>query len=232
MIADYHAPVDCSDRASGLNGRIAWRSSPWSHSKGKRLMDIVVAGLAILACLPLMAVVALAVAMTSGGPILFRQDRVGKNGQAFRLLKFRTMRHNETRDGPLVTQGGDCRVTAVGRWLRRWKLDELPQLFNVLRGDMSLVGPRPDVAEFLRELSPEFQPLLSLTPGLTGWATLQLPKEEDTLASVAPTDLRAFYIHRLLPKKAELDLEYGARSSFRSDLQLLAGTLLKIFGSR
>ncbi len=179
-----------------------------------------------------MAIAALVVAATSRGPILFRQERIGKNGQPFRLLKFRTMVHGESRRGPLVTQGGDPRVTPVGRLLRHWKMDELPQLFNVLRGDMSLVGPRPDVAEFLRGLSAEHQALLSLKPGLTGWATMQIPNEERLLADVPQNDLPSFYINHLLPRKAELDLEYAARASFRSDLQLLASTVLMIFGSR
>jgi lipopolysaccharide/colanic/teichoic acid biosynthesis glycosyltransferase len=142
------------------------------------------------------------------------------------------MLHDETQGGPLVTQGGDSRVTPLGRWLRRWKLDELPQLLNVLRGDMSLVGPRPDVPEFLSELSPEHQHLLSLTPGVTGWATLQLRNEEGFLAGVPQNDLSGFYVHQLLPRKAGLDLEYAARASFRSDLEVLANTLLMIFGSR
>jgi lipopolysaccharide/colanic/teichoic acid biosynthesis glycosyltransferase len=193
---------------------------------------VVVASVAILGCLPLMAIVALVVATTSRGPILFRQERIGKNGRAFRLLKFRTMVHGESRGGPLVTQGGDSRVTPAGRLLRHWKLDELPQLFNVLRGDMSLVGPRPDVAEFIRGLSPEHQALLSLKPGLTGWATMQIRNEERLLADVPRNDLPRFYINHLLPRKAELDLAYAARASFRSDLQLLASTALMILGSR
>jgi lipopolysaccharide/colanic/teichoic acid biosynthesis glycosyltransferase len=232
VIADYSTPVDGSAAVPDLNGRIAGNSTSWNHSRGKRLLDVFLASLAILACLPVMAIVGLVVAATSRGPILFGQDRLGKNGQPFRLLKFRTMRHGETQGGPLVTQSGDSRVTPAGRWLRRWKLDELPQLFNVLRGDMCLVGPRPDVAKFLRELPPECRHLLSLTPGLTGWATLQLRNEEKLLAGVSREDLPGFYIHQLLPRKAQLDLEYAARASFRSDLQVLANTLLVIFGSR
>ena len=232
MIADYHVPVDRSARVPDSDGRVAWSSSAWSHSRGKRFLDVFVTGLAILGCLPFMAIVALMVATTSRGPVLFRQNRVGKNGRVFRLLKFRTMRHDEKRGGPLVTQSGDSRVTPTGRWLRRWKLDELPQLFNVLWGDMSLVGPRPDVEEFLRELSPEHQHLLSLTPGLTGWATLMFPNEESLLAGVSQNELPGFYVNQVLPRKAELDLGYGARASFRSDLQVLANTLLTIFGSR
>ena len=195
-------------------------------------MDIFVSSVAILGFLPLMAIIAVVVAATSRGPVLFRQDRLGRDGHPFRLLKFRTMSDHKTPGGPLVTQSGDSRVTPAGRWLRRCKLDELPQLLNVLHGDMSLVGPRPDVKEFLRGLSPEHQVLLSLTPGLTGWATLHFRNEESLLAGVDPADLSSFYVSHVLPKKAELDLEYAARATFRSDVRLLARTILAVFGSR
>src|SRR5271165_2487246 len=118
--------------------------SPWNFSPGKRALDAVSAGVGLGLLLPVLAVVAIGVRITSSGPVLFRQRRVGKEGELFEILKFRTMVHRPQGAGPGVTRQGDSRVTRLGRWLRRGRLDELPQLLNVLRGDMSLVGPRPD----------------------------------------------------------------------------------------
>jgi lipopolysaccharide/colanic/teichoic acid biosynthesis glycosyltransferase len=199
--------------------------SPWSHSRGKRVLDVCFASLAMVPCLPLMALISLLVAMTSRGPVLFRQIRMGENGRLFDLLKFRTMFHNRKDAGPGVTRRGDPRITPVGKFLRGCKLDELPQLFNVLRGDMSLIGPRPDLPEFLQALAPEYRGLLALKPGVTGWATLQFRNEEELLATVPKEQLVSYYTETVLPLKAQLDLTYARRASLLGDLGILWRTL-------
>ena len=198
--------------------------SPWNHSRGKRIFDVFVASAAILLCLPLLVVISAVVALTSQGPVLFRQNRVGENGREFKLLKFRTMVHNPDTSGPGVTRRGDPRITPAGRVLRGCKLDELPQLLNVLRGDMSLVGPRPDLPEFCQALAPEYRTVLTLRPGLTGWATLQFRHEEELLAAVPKEQLIHHYRDAVLPQKAKLDLAYAERASFRHDFGILWST--------
>lgn len=203
--------------------------SPWNHSWGKRMVDIFVGGIVLLPCLPLMAVIAAVVAATSRGPVLFRQKRVGENGRTIELLKFRTMLHNLNNSGPAVTRSGDPRITPVGRLLRRCKLDELPQVLSVLRGDMSLVGPRPDLPEFCQALGTEHRLVLTLRPGLTGFATLQFRHEEELLAAVPKEQLLSYYRDTILPRKAELDLAYAERATFPGDLSILWRTFLTLF---
>ncbi len=207
---------------------LAFSSSPWSRSRAKRVWDAAVAGLTLLICLPLMAVVALLVAVTSSGPVLFRQIRTGQGGHPFQLLKFRTMTHRQIASAPGITRSGDARVTPVGRFLRRFKLDELPQLLNVLRGDMSLVGPRPDLPDFTQALAPEYRGVLELKPGLTGAATLQFRHEEQLLAAVAEAELVSYYVRTLMPQKARLDLVYAQHASFWSDFGLLWRTVFAL----
>jgi len=177
-----------------------------------------------------MAVVALSVALTSAGPVLFRQVRSGQGGRPFELLKFRSMTYRQGSGAPGVTRSGDSRITPVGKFLRRFKLDELPQLVHVLRGDMSLVGPRPDLPEFLEALAPEHRALLGLKPGLTGAATLQFRHEEELLARVPPEQLFDHYVSTVLPQKAQLDLAYARRATFSSDLQVLWRTAFALSG--
>ena len=172
-----------------------------------------------------MAVIAIAVRLTSSGPILFRQRRVGKDGKEFEILKFRTMLHRPQGVGPGVTRKGDSRITATGRVLRRVKLDELPQLFNVLRGDMSLVGPRPDLAEFCQAVRPELQRVFTLRPGVTGWATLHFRDEERLLAAVPEEQTASYYVDQILSHKAKLDLDYASRASLAGDLKIVLRTL-------
>ncbi len=213
--------ISCPDRAGDSDGV---QLSSWSLGRGKRALDLVCTVPLVFAVAPLMAVVAVLVRMTSRGPVLFRQSRCGKDGQIFQLLKFRSMRHLDGCAGPGLTAAGDNRVTPLGRLLRKWKLDELPQLLNVLRGDMTLVGPRPDLPEYLAGADHASRQVLRLRPGITGWATLQHRHEEALLAAVPPSEVEKFYIRVLLPKKARLDLEYGARATFWGDLRILALT--------
>jgi lipopolysaccharide/colanic/teichoic acid biosynthesis glycosyltransferase len=187
-------------------------------------MDIVAATIGLLLLLPAILVIAIAIAINSGKPVLFRQQRVGRNGQAFQLLKFRTMRA-AIKNGVGLTRDGDPRVTGIGRWLRKQKLDELPQLFNVLKGEMTLVGPRPDLEEFWSRTSAEDRRILELKPGITGAASLAFCDEERLLAQVSPQHLTSFYLEQVLPQKARIDSEYAARSTFRSDCSILLKTI-------
>lgn len=190
---------------------------------GTRPLDAVSAALALALLSPVLAAVALLVKATSPGPVLFRQTRVGLRGLPFTLYKFRTMCENAERLGSSVTTARDGRVTPVGRLLRKTKLDELPQLLNVVKGDMVLVGPRPEVPEIVEKYTPEMRRILSVRPGITGLATLFLRDEEELLARAQAPD--RFYEEVLLPVKVELGLEYIDRRSPLLDLKLLALTL-------
>jgi lipopolysaccharide/colanic/teichoic acid biosynthesis glycosyltransferase len=200
--------------------------SRWSACHGKRWMDIFVALVGLLLLLPLTLAIASVIQITSGKPILFRQYRLGRNGRKFELLKFRTMTVTAPANGPGVTRSGDARITRTGRWLRQWKLDELPQLLNVLKGEMSLIGPRPDLEEFWSRATLADQKVLELVPGLTGAASLAFCQEERILAKIPPEQLADFYVEQILPKKALLDMEYAKRATFSSDCRILMRTLL------
>jgi lipopolysaccharide/colanic/teichoic acid biosynthesis glycosyltransferase len=189
-------------------------------------MDVLASTAGLVLVLPLMAAIAILLLCSSDGPIFFRQWRLGRDGQQFQLLKFRTMTVTTAANGLGVTRSGDIRITPIGRWLRKWKLDELPQLLNVIRGEMTLVGPRPDLAEFWALASVKDQAVLALTPGITGAASLAFCEEENLLAALPPERLINFYVEELLPQKAHLDLEYARHATFRSDCDVLLQTLL------
>jgi lipopolysaccharide/colanic/teichoic acid biosynthesis glycosyltransferase len=195
----------------------------------KRGFDLLVSALALLALAPLLLLIGLAVRLDSPGPALFRQERIGRFGRPFNILKFRTMQFRVYPDGPLITAAGDRRTTAVGRKLRASKLDELPQLVNVLKGDMSLVGPRPEVAKYValypaadREL------VLSVRPGITDDAALQFRHESELLA--AADDPELCYVEVILPRKLRLYGDYVRGRSFLGDLALLWRTVLVVTG--
>ena len=202
--------------------------SSWNQSLGKRLLDITGSGIVLALASPLMVVVAVAVKVSSPGTVLFRQKRVGRGGTEFEILKFRTMYQGPADCGPGLTRKGDNRVTPVGRLLRKWKLDELPQFLNVLRGEMSLIGPRPDLPEFYAKLSPARREVLRLKPGITGWATLHFRDEESVLAGVSPEEMFNFYVSDLLPRKVDLDLSYARHATLLGDIGILARTLAAI----
>jgi lipopolysaccharide/colanic/teichoic acid biosynthesis glycosyltransferase len=192
----------------------------------KRGMDLVgaLAGLLLLA--PVFAGVAVVIRLRDGSPVLYRQRRVGVNGP-FMLVKFRTMR---AAPGPLVTADVDPRITRTGRWIRRWKLDELPQLVNVLRGEMSLVGPRPEVPEFVPGYPEELREVLRFRPGLTDPASLRFRNEASLLA--AAPDPAAWYRDVLLPEKLRLSLAYARRATPWTDLGVLIATAWVLLGGR
>jgi lipopolysaccharide/colanic/teichoic acid biosynthesis glycosyltransferase len=202
--------------------------SPWCVSKFKRTFDFMAGSSLLVLASPAMLVIALLVRVSSTGPILFRQLRVGQGGRGFFLLKFRTMTDRRQEPGPALTQRGDPRVTSIGRFLRKFKLDELPQLINIVCGDMSLVGPRPDVPEYYQALDSVQRKVLYLRPGATGAATLQFRNEEVLLAQVPQTELVSFYTDTLLPKKIAIDLEYARQATFFSDLSLLSRTITSV----
>ncbi len=194
----------------------------------KRAFDFVVAGAGFVLLLPLLAVIALAVAVSSPGPVLFRQHRVGMHGRPFEILKFRTMTHAPQGQGPLVTAAGDRRITAVGRFLRATKLDELPQLWNVVRGDMSLVGPRPEVPKYVALYPPGVaEEVLSVRPGITDEASILYRDEAEVLAR-APDPERA-YVEEVLPRKLALYQQYARHHSLRGDVGILLRTLASLF---
>lgn len=194
--------------------------SPWTLSKAKCCFDILAVVLIAPLFVPVFLAVAFVVLVTSPGPVLFRQKRMAGHGRTFTILKFRTMRHSIEAPSNSVTTIDDQRFTAAGLFLRKWKLDEVPQLLNVLFGHMSLVGPRPKVPE--QQLA-----LLACRPGITGAATLAFAREENSLACVPKHHLGAFYHHVILPEKRKLDAEYMARATFQSDLKLIVKSLLR-----
>jgi lipopolysaccharide/colanic/teichoic acid biosynthesis glycosyltransferase len=194
---------------------------------GKRIFDFVAALAGLVVVSPILLFSMLLVRLTSRGPVLFRQVRLGQFGRPFRVLKIRTMRVGADRKGPCVVVPGDPRLTLVGRFLRRTKLDELPQLLNVLRGEMSIVGPRPRVPEEVNLEKPEERALLTLRPGLTSYASIYHRMEADFCAQ--SEDPRATHHETILPQKSYLDMEYMKNLSFALDLKLIFLTFLLVF---
>ena len=202
------------------------RSVPMAgESRGlPRLLEVAFSIAGLLAAAPFVAVAAAAIRLTSPGPVFFRQERVGRFGMPFRLLKLRTMRQE---DGARVTSSGDPRVTRVGRFLRKTKLDEIPQLWNVVCGEMGLVGPRPEVAAFVDLADPGWLKVLEIRPGITDPVSLRLRREEELLAA-APGDREEFYRSVLVPFKVRKYLEYQLHRGFWSDIGVLVQTLLGV----
>lgn len=194
-----------------------------------RPVEAVVAALALVAAAPLVALSALAVGVTSGRPVFFRQRRVGRRGHAFTLYKLRTMR--DSAGGAQVTAAGDARVTRVGKFLRKAKLDELPGLWNVVRGEMSLVGPRPEVPRYVDAESPAWRLVLEARPGLTDPVTLRLRNEEALLAEVRG-DRERFYTESLQPFKLAGYAEYLRGRSWRADVKILWATARAVVSPR
>jgi lipopolysaccharide/colanic/teichoic acid biosynthesis glycosyltransferase len=190
-----------------------WEGAP------KRVFDLVVTAVLLVVLSPVVAACAAAVRWADGPPVLFAQERVGRRGGRVRIYKLRSMR---PIPGTRITAAGDPRITPLGRRLRRTKADELPQLWNVLRGDMSLVGPRPELPEYQARLPRAFRAIAELRPGLTDWASLALPDEEEILASHG--DDPTYYGRVLLPRKLALARLYHRRMSWWIDLRLLLAT--------
>jgi len=208
--------------------------SAWCNSVWKRAFDVTFAGILVCLLLPLLVVLAVIVKVTSKGEVFFRQRRPGRNGREFQIVKFRTMLTNREHPGPVLTRAEDPRVTWVGRHLRKWKLDELPQLLNVLRGDMSFVGPRPQPTKLWSE--PAIQDLaihiLSVRPGITSYATLNFINEEQLLARLTAEELEEVYTRAIMPSKLKMDLGYLQTATFASDTQLVLKTARRILSPR
>ena len=197
-------------------------------TRTKRAFDLV-GGLGVVLLAPLLALLALLVKAEDGGPVLFKQERVGYRGRPFRIWKFRTMVPDaETRGLPL-TVGRDPRMTRIGAWMRRLKLDELPQLFNVLVGDMSLVGPRPDVPRYVALYRAPERRVLELVPGMTDEASIRYLGESTLLA--ASPDPEPHYLEVIAPDKIRLSLAYAARATVWSDLRVILQTLRHLYWS-
>jgi len=194
-------------------------TSEWSVSPAKRCFDAGVALVVLISlALPMMAV-AILIRLFGHGPALFVQQRVGRGGKLFSIYKFRSMGTSASEvPGPGLTQDGDSRITPLGRILRKFKIDELPQFYNVLRGDMSLIGPRPTLPQYAAILNMPFR------PGITGAATLAFRREEEVLRHIHPALLDAFYDRHIRPMKAVLDVDYMARATLLSDMLIVAET--------
>jgi lipopolysaccharide/colanic/teichoic acid biosynthesis glycosyltransferase len=197
----------------------------------KRTFDLLAAGAGLLALAPLFALLALLIKLDSPGPVFFRQWRVGRHGEPFRIFKFRTMTVQQQPGAPEVTVAGDARITRTGAWLRRWKLDELPQLIDVLRGTMSLVGPRPEVPRYVAHYPPAWRDrLLSVRPGITDFASVRYRDENELLARADNPERE--YIDVVLPAKLRYALHYVDNPSLASDLRVLGLTLRTVFAPR
>ena len=189
----------------------------------KRLFDILVSGCALILVTPVLLILAILVKIDSRGPVLYRQERVGKNFRPFGILKFRTMVMRADAGEAMITVATDSRITKLGRFLRNYKLDELPQLINVLKGDMSLVGPRPEVSKYVELFGADYEKLLKVRPGITDPASIAYAKEAEILSQA--NNLEDDYVNHVLPDKIEISLQYLACRSFFSDLGVISRTL-------
>ena len=190
-----------------------------------RWADVTIAAIGLIAAAPVIAVMAMAIAASSGLPVFFRQKRVGQRGRLFVLYKLRTMK--PSAEGPQITSRNDKRITRVGRFLRRTKLDELPTLWNVLRGDMALVGPRPEVPRYVKLEDPQWQLILQVRPGITDPVTLRLRNEEQLLAR-ANGEPEEYYVNDLQPSKLSGYVAYLQQRTCRGDLSMLWRTVVEV----
>lgn len=197
----------------------------------RRGLDILISTLVLVLFLPVGWVIAMLVRWDSPGPVFYRARRVGKDGHLFTLYKFRTMVADADRRGPAVTRGNDPRITRVGRWLRRTKLDEWPQFWNVLKGDMSLVGPRPEDPHYVEYYTPEQWEILRVRPGLISPATLKYRDEEEVLEMLTREGeaLERVYLKKVLTEKLQIDGEYLRRRTLWTDWALLAQAVAAVF---
>lgn len=195
----------------------------------KRVFDILFSLIGLVALSPAIALVSLVIKVDSAGPILFKQKRVGVGGVTFDIFKFRTMRVTSAEVSPQITVGCDPRITKAGFFLRHWKLDEIPQLLNVVRGEMSFVGPRPEVPEYVALYPDHLRDIvLSVRPGITDPCSIALRSESDLLA--AAEDPERFYVETLLPRKLQLASDYVTKRSMFSDIMIILHTIAVILG--
>ena len=191
----------------------------------KRVCDFILSLIGIIVLSPIFIIVSIAIKLDSKGKILFLQKRVGRYGKEFNIYKFRTMVSDAERLGKQITVGNDNRITKVGAFLRKYKIDELPQLFNVLKGDMSLVGPRPEVPKYVKLYSEEQKKVLNVRPGITDMASLRYKDENEILGKVDNPE--EYYINVIMKDKLKLNLEYIEKSNIFFDLYLIIKTVVK-----
>ncbi len=194
--------------------------------EAKRAFDLIASGIGFLILSPFIALIAFAIFFEDGGSPFFRQIRIGRYGRPFSMIKLRTMVQDAHRLGGALTVGDDPRITRIGYWLRRFKIDELPQLINVLRGDMSLVGPRPEVPHYVNQYTPSQRKVLQLMPGITDPASIAY-RHESRLLSDSP-DPEKTYVSFIMPRKIELNLEYARSATMEADIRILFNTLARI----
>lgn len=192
----------------------------------KRLFDIISSGLGLIILSPLFAILAIWIKTDSKGPVFYLQTRVGRNNKDFRLYKFRSMRPDSDKFGLITVGGHDPRVTRSGYYIRKYKLDEFPQLINVLKGDMSLVGPRPEVRKYVNLYTPEQMLVLSVRPGITSLASIHYRNENDILATAEDPD--KCYIEQIMPHKLAIDLEYVRHATLWYDIRLIFYTFKEV----
>jgi len=193
----------------------------------KRIIDFILALAGLILLFPIFIIIAILIKLEDRGSIFFRQSRVGQKGKLFKIYKFRTMVENAENLGAQVTKGDDPRITKIGKKLRKYKLDELPQLINVLKGDMSLVGPRPEVPKYVKVYEKEYEEILKVKPGITDYAALEFIDEEEILKGVKNPEKT--YLEEVLPKKIKYYKTYLQDISFVTDLKLIVRTILRIF---
>lgn len=191
----------------------------------KRIFDIICSGLGLIVLSPFLLFVAIKIKNESDGPIFFKQIRVGENGKEFQILKFRTMIVDAEKLGRQITVGNDSRITKIGAFLRKYKIDELPQLINVLKGDMSLVGPRPEVPRYVNMYNEEQRKVLEVKPGITDLASIRYRDENELLGQAENPD--EFYIKTIMPDKLALNLEYIRKSNVFLDIYIIFRTIFK-----
>ncbi len=192
----------------------------------KRVFDILASGLGLICLSPLFVVIAIWIKCDSRGPVFYRQTRVGKDGHDFRLFKFRSMRPDSDKLGLITVGGRDHRITRSGYYIRKYKLDEFPQLINVFLGHMSLVGPRPEVRKYVDMYSPQQLKVLEVRPGITSLASIRYRNENDILAAADDPDKA--YVEQVMPDKLAIDLEYVRKANLWSDIKLIFSTFKEI----
>ncbi len=193
----------------------------------KRVFDIFVSLIIVSLFIPFGIIIALLIAFGSKGGVFYIQERIGKNGQPFGLFKFRTMRVNADASGKLTVGMRDPRITSIGYFLRKYKLDEFPQFINVLKGDMSIVGPRPEVSEYVKLYTNEQREILNVRPGITDLASLEYFRENELLGQAA--DPEKVYIEEIMPAKLELNRKYLEHATVGNDIRIMWRTFLKMF---
>ena len=193
----------------------------------KRIFDFVASFCGLIALSPMFFVIAILIKREDGGRVFFRQTRVGQNGKLFKIYKFRTMVENAEKMGSQVTKGDDPRITRIGKILRKYKLDEFPQLINVIKGEMSLVGPRPEVPKYVKFFEEDYKEILKVKPGITDYASLEYKDENELLKEA--DDPEKVYLEKILPEKIKYYKRYLKEIGFFTDLKLILRTIVGVF---